>query len=122
VRIKIALLAVLLFGCLLLTTCDLFPPELAMEFYLDSYAWDGGNDELTINYSMENIGSENLQNCKLYFEIDTNIGFYYRWTPGIDLDTSDGLVGDSYIYSLPGVGVINEVNLIGAGWDNPPDE
>jgi hypothetical protein len=122
VRIKIALFIVLMLGCLLLTTCELFPPELALEFHLDWWGFIDGPDELTVDYSMENIGGEDLQNCKLYFEFDTDNGFYYRWTPGVDLDTMDGLYSDSYTYTLPGVDQVNEVNLIGAGWDNPPDD
>jgi len=125
VRIKIALMAVIFLNLLLITTCDLLPPQCALKFSQEPPFppdnWDVIQHELTIHYTMENIGSIDLQNCKLYFEIDTDQGYIYRWTPGVDLSTTDPKYSDSYVYTLSAVTDVNEVSIIADGWDNPPD-
>jgi hypothetical protein len=120
VRIKNALFIILMLGCLLFTTCELFPPECALEFYLTNDSTPDV-DEVTVWYEMENIGSENLQNCKMYFDITDGVaGTHYRWTPGVDLDTGE-FHSDSYTFDFPGLNIVS-VELVGAGWDNPPDD
>ncbi len=121
-RRKIALTAILFSGLMLFTTCELLPPELQLAFSLDNYdPFDVVNHELTVYYTMENIGDIDLENCKLLFEFDTNIGYIQSWTPGEDLISGDS-VSTAYDYYLSGVTTVNDVLLIGAGWDNPPDD
>ncbi len=126
-RIKIALLAVLLLVGLLVTTCDLLPPDIAiyMDLVNDNMGYDDITGYMTVSCDIENLGSYDLTNVEGYFYVEHSEGNGYYWSDGIDLDVGevlDDYLIDIYILEEPNTVTTGNTEIVGWGCDNPPDD
>ena len=126
----IAILAILPIVVLGIVSCDLFPPQNALQLYgTPSYTDIGGN--ITINFELQNIGSETLSNCKVRWYVDEtpngSIDFdeITGWAPATGVAISGpGTSGPLSVSTTTGIVVANieYYGIYAWGWDNPPDE
>ena len=130
------IVALLSIGVLILVGCNLLPPQCALQLYEAPTISSVGND-VEISFRLYNIGSENLQNCKVKWYADTSdlgpagtieSSEITDWVPSIGIDLSileiSGLITvttTSGIYTS-GLAGIDSYGVYAWGWENPPDE
>jgi hypothetical protein len=128
----IVMLIILAFAFLILSGCDLLPPEVQLAVEITYFDF---NPDFTvyIEYTMTNIGDVALSNCKVSFGIDEtyfNPGpdqIYFDevtyWDPLTGVDLS---VGENYDGTVDSVGTyaggFAYVGVYAVGFDNPPDD
>lgn len=97
-------------------------PELAIEFdwYSDTPL---PAPSVTINYWIRNVSGTDLDNCKLEFEITTDEPDTYKvWTWGHSIAVWDDTGWEDLTWTAPNGYFVTDVQLIGAGMDDPGDE
>ena len=110
---------------IVLGSCDSgSPPELYLKFFIDD--WTGsGSSTIYIDYTLENGGESDLENCKIQFGVDTTSDSTRnytttKWTSGVDLSKGESHSVSNFSISA-GV-AINDVYVIASGWDSPEDK
>ena len=127
-RIKILGLGLVLLGVLFITSCPL-PPENSIEWAIASVVEDpiDGFPMVEVNGDISNVGSDDLTGVQLEIDILTDQGTIYAWTDPVDIDAGDTDSGPFHLdlsdFDPDGdlVTAILDYDIIGAGWDNPPD-
>jgi hypothetical protein len=135
---SVVLVALAAIGVLILVSCNLFPPQCALQLYeAPTISTVSGEDNVTISFQLENIGSENLENCKVQWYVDSSsegtVGTIETneitdWAPSIGVDLSIGetsgliTVDTTFGNYAGGTAGVDSFGIYAWGWENPPDE
>ena len=120
---KIAALFVILILVLALVSCDGgSPPELYLSFFIDD--WVQAGSTVSVDYTIENGGDTDLENCKIQFGVDTSADgtrnySKTQWTDGVDLDEGESDSVNNFDITITGTAV--DVYVIASGFDNPTE-
>ena len=131
----VVIVALLSIGVLVLGSCNLFPPQCALRLY-EAPTITGIGDNVEIKFQLYNIGSENLQNCKVKWYVDSTGGAVGTieldeitdWAPTIGVDLTILEISNEItvttttgIYS-GGLAGVDSYGVYAWGWENPSDE
>ena len=134
---SVVLVALVSIGVLVLGSCNLFPPQCALQLYEAPTITPALDDNVTISFKLVNIGSESLQNCKVQWYVDAlgtgtdgSIDFdeITDWAPLIGVDL--GMFEISKEFSVTttsgnytgGTAAVDYYGVYAWGWENPPDD
>ena len=122
---KYSALFILIILVLLIASCDSgSPPELYLKFFIDDWGTPGAST-ISVDYTIENAGEEDLENCKIQFGVDTTNDSTKnytttKWTSGVDLDKGESRSVSNF--SITAGIAIYDIYVIAAGWDSPEDK
>jgi|GEM_PF-2724555 len=136
---SVVLVVLVSIGVLVMGSCNLFPPQCALQLYEAPTITPalGDTTNVTISFKLVNIGSERLQNCKVQWYVDAlgigidgSIDFdeITDWVPSIGVDL--GMFGISDEISVTttsgnytgGTAAVEYYGIYAWGWENPPDD
>ena len=117
----IVCLMLVLFSC---SDDEAYYPEIGLNFWINSWSQAqpaGVWTNVSINYTIDNIGGVDLTDIRLHFELTfTNAVVTNVWGERIDLVSGDAYTGtESFYFGNIGIG---EVLLYGVGMDDPADD
>ena len=133
------MVALVSIGVLVLGSCNLLPPQCALQLYeaptISNIVGDPNN--VRISFRLVNIGSEYLENCKVQWYVDAlGIGTdglidfdeITDWAPAIGVDLSIGEPSGTITVDTTsgkfsgGTGGVDNFGVYAWGWKNPPDD
>ena len=131
---NIGIIAFLFVIVLLIASCHLGTPDLALRVVNPSYTSIGGGD-IRISFQLENTGSEYLEDCKVKWFVDgvdgdaSDADIEYdeitNWVPTFGTNLGAGQTSSEYTinttYGICGIGV-NFYGIYEMGWNYSPDE
>jgi len=135
-KIYIAIVAILAFSALALTSCDLFPPECALELAdsPDEPYYTGAGAVKTIYFKLHNIGEVTLNDCKVRWYLDDagdaltgtlEFDEITGWAPALGTTLDPGETSNWISVQTSEVDFSGGVEFFGVyawGWENPSDE
>jgi hypothetical protein len=134
---SVVLVALVSIGVLVMGSCNLFPPQCALQLYEAPTIATALDDNVTISFRLENIGSERLQNCKVQWYVDAlgtgtdgSIDFdeITDWAPSIGVDLGMFEISDEFSVTTTsgnytgGTAAVDYYGVYAWGWENPPDD
>ena len=134
---SVVLVALVSIGVLVLGSCNLFPPQCALQLYEAPTITPALDDNVTISFKLVNIGSESLQNCKVQWYVDAlgtgtdgSIDFdeITDWAPSIGVDLTMFEVSKEFSVTTTsgnytgGTAAVDYYGVYAWGWENPPDD
>ena len=132
----IPIVTILLFAMLALASCDLFPPQCALELAdppNQPYYTEAGG-VVTIYFKLHNISDMTLSNCKVRWYVDDDgaagsgtveYDEITGWAPALGTTLSRNETSDWISVSTSEKDFSAGVEFFGVyawGWENPPDE
>ena len=124
-----SIIAFLLVIVILIASCSLATPDLALRVVDPSFNIVGGNVEIT--FQLYNSGSEALQDCKVKWYVDDTPGADIEydeitsWVPTFGVSLGAGQTSSVFtVYTTSGIfgGGINFYGIYEMGWNYSPDE
>ena len=133
------IVALLSISILVLGSCNLFPPQCALWLYEAPTISNilGDDTNVKISFRLVNIGSENLQNCKVKWYVDSSsegtvgtieLDEITDWAPTIGVDLIIGEISSEIPVTTTsgnyagGTAGVDSFGVYAWGWENPPDD